>query len=112
MAKEKPYNESIDIYSLAIMAWQIFEMDTPFKGYSIAMHNNLVLEKGGRPKVNPKWGANLGTWLKQAWSEKISDRPKIRACTKVLRDEINLLQEDGEDAAQLDVSSRTANSAT
>ncbi|KAL3758729.1 hypothetical protein ACHAWU_001456 [Discostella pseudostelligera] len=112
VAKEKPYNESIDIYSLAIMAWQIFEMDTPFKGYSIAMHNNLVLEKGGRPKVNPKWGAKLGTWLKQAWSEKISDRPKIRACTKVLRDEINLLQEDGEDAAQLDVSSRTANSAT
>lgn len=112
VAKEKPYNESIDVYSLAIMAWQIFEMDTPFKGYSIAMHNNLVLEKGGRPKVNPKWGEKLGTWLKKSWSDKISDRPKIRACTKVLRDEINLLQEDGDDAAQLDVSSRTAASAT
>ena len=34
--------------SLAILAWQIFEMDTPYKGYSIAMHNNLVIEKGGR----------------------------------------------------------------
>ena len=48
VAKEQPYNETVDVYSLAILAWQIFEMDTPYKGYSIAMHNNLVIEKGGR----------------------------------------------------------------
>merc|ERR1719232_2303056 len=41
VAKEKPYNETVDVYSLAILAWQIFEMDIPFRGYSIAMHNDL-----------------------------------------------------------------------
>ena len=108
VAKEQPYNETVDVYSLAILAWQIFEMDTPYKGYSIAMHNNLVIEKGGRPKLNPKWGENLCTWLKKAWSEKISDRPSTRESTKVLRDEINLLQVDVEDIAGIDASSRTA----
>ena len=108
VAKEQPYNETVDVYSLAILAWQIFEMDTPYKGYSIAMHNNLVIEKGGRPKLNPKWGENLCTWLKKAWSEKISDRPSTRESTKVLRDEINLLQVDVEDFAGIDASSRTA----
>ena len=108
VAKEQPYNETVDVYSLAILAWQIFEMDTPYKGYSIAMHNNLVIEKGGRPKLNPKWGENLCTWLKKAWSEKISDRPSTRESTKVLRDEVNLLQVDVEDFAGIDASSRTA----
>ena len=108
VAKEQPYNETVDVYSLAILAWQIFEMDTPYKGYSIARYNNLVVEKGGRPKLNPKWGENLCTWLKKAWSEKISDRPSTRESTKVLRDEVNLLQVDVEDFAGLDASSRTA----
>mmetsp|Transcript_7432 Transcript_7432/g.16064 ORF Transcript_7432/g.16064 Transcript_7432/m.16064 type:complete len:415 (-) Transcript_7432:2133-3377(-) len=112
VAKEQPYNETVDVYSLAIMAWQIFEMDTPFKGYSIAMHNNLVIEKGGRPRVNPKWGGPLCDWLKQAWSDDISKRPSTKQSTKVLRDEINKLQEDIEDFSQIDASSRTANSAT
>jgi len=112
VAKEQPYNETVDVYSLAVLAWQIFEMETPFKGYSIAMHNNLVIEKGGRPKVNPKWGEKLGTWLKKAWAEKISDRPSTRECTKILRDEINLIQVDTQDLCQIDASSRTAASLT
>lgn len=112
VAREVPYNETVDVYSLAIMAWQIFEMDTPFRGYSIAMHNDLVVEKGGRPKVNQKkWGNNLCAWLKKAWSANIADRPSTKECTKVLRDEINALQDDIEDFSQIDASSRTANSA-
>ena len=110
VAKEQPYNETVDVYSLAILAWQIFEMDTPYKGYSIAMLNNLVFEKGGRPKLSPKWGENLCTWLKKAWSEKISDRPSTRECTKVLRDEFNLLQVGVEDFSGTDLSNQTAKS--
>lgn len=110
VAKEEPYNETVDVYSLAIMAWQIFEMDTPFRGYSIAMHNDLVVGKGGRPRVNPKWGDRLCGWLKKAWSSKIPERPSTTECTKVLRDEINALQDDVEDFSQIDASSRTANS--
>lgn len=108
MALEQPYNQSVDVYSLAIMAWQIFEMDTPFRGYSIAMHNNLVVEKGGRPKINPKWGPRLGGWLKKAWSKSIPERPSMEKTVKLLRDEINDLQDDVEDFSQIDASSRSA----
>ncbi len=111
VAKEMPYNESVDVYSLAILAWQIFEMDTPYKGYSIAMHKNLVIEKGGRPKINPKWGEKVGAWLKKAWSTKISDRPTSRESTKTLRAEISLLHQEGDEIGDIDASSRTAASA-
>lgn len=110
VAKELPYNETCDVYSLAIMAWQIFEMDTPFKGYSIAMHNNLVVGKGGRPRINPKWGGRLCDWMRAAWSAKIPDRPSAKECTKALREEINECQDDIEDFSQIDMSNRTANS--
>ena len=112
VAKEQPYNETVDVYSLAIMAWQIFEMDTPFKGYSIAMHNNLVVEKGGRPKLNQKWGKAICQWLGDAWKVKISKRPSMKASTRVLREQISVLQDETEDATNLDASSRTAASAS
>jgi hypothetical protein len=91
------------------MAWQIFAMDIPFKGYSLVMHNSLVVEKGGRPKTDPKWGDNICAWMKKAWSEKIKDRPNMKGCTQVLREEINLVMVDVEES-QIDVSSRTNNS--
>jgi len=112
VALEKPYNETVDVYSLAILAWEIFEMNTPFRGYSVAMHNELVIGKGGRPKLNPKWGDRLCGWLTKAWSAKIPDRPDTKTCKNLLRDEINSCQDDVEDFSQIDVSNRTANSAT
>jgi len=112
VAKEEPYNETVDVYSLGVMAWQIFAMDTPFLGYSIAMHNNLVVEKGGRPKLNPKWGDPLCKWLKNAWSQNIDNRPSMKGCTKILRGEISKVQEDIEDFSNIDASSRTAASAS
>lgn len=112
VALEKPYNETVDVYSLAILAWEIFEMNTPFRGYSVAMHNELVIGKGGRPKLNPKWGDRLCGWLTKAWSANIPDRPDTKTCKNLLRDEINSCQDDVEDFSQIDASNRTANSAT
>lgn len=112
VALEKPYNETVDVYSLAILAWEIFDMSTPFKGYSVAMHNELVIGKGGRPKLNLKWGERLCGWLTKAWSAKISDRPDTATCKSLLRDEINACQDDVEDFSQIDASNRTAASAT
>lgn len=112
VALEKPYNETVDVYSLAILAWEIFDMNPPFRGYSIAMHNELVVGKGGRPKLNPKWGDKLCGWLRKAWSVNIPERPDTKTCKTLLRDEISACQDDVEDFSQIDASSRTANSAT
>jgi len=112
VAKELPYNETVDVYSLSMMAWQIFAMQTPFSGYSIAIHQEVVIEKGGRPKIDPKWGTRLGLWMSKAWSPKISERPNMRLTSKAFRDEVNSLQDEIEDFDQIDASSRTAKSAT
>lgn len=110
VARETAYNETVDVYSLAIMAWQILAMSTPFDGYSIAMHNDLVIQKGGRPKLDPAWGDRIAQLFKRAWASKISARPSMKEFTGVMREEVNDLQSEIEDFSQLDASSRTANS--
>jgi serine/threonine protein kinase len=111
VALEQPYNETCDVYSLAIMAWQIFAMNTPFSGYSMAMHNDLVVQKGYRPKLEPgKWGDNLCNVMTRSWSKNINDRPKMKEVTKLLREEVNKHEDEIEDFGQIDASSRTNNS--
>ena len=112
VAKEHPYNETVDVYSLSMMAWQIFAMQVPFSGYSIAMHNELVVEKGGRPKIDPKWGKKVGDWMSKAWSPKIQNRPNMRLTSKAFREEVNSYEDEIEDFSQIDASSRTAKSAS
>ena len=111
VAKELPYNETADVYSLAMMAWQIFAMQVPFSGYSISMHNTIVVEKGGRPKIDPKWGDKLGEWMGKAWSPKIPLRPSMKKTSQVFREEVNKYEDEIEDFSNIDVSSRTAKSA-
>ena len=111
VAKELPYNETADVYSLSMMAWQIFAMQVPFSGYSISMHNTIVVEKGGRPKVDPKWGEKLGEWMGKAWSPKIPLRPSMKKTSQVFREEVNKYEDEIEDFSNIDVSSRTAKSA-
>ena len=111
VATEKPYNETVDVYSLAIMAWQILAMSTPFSGYSVAMHNDLVVQKGARPKLDPQWGDKLCGLIKRSWSTDVKERPSMKEVTKLLREEVNSLHDEIEDFSQIDASSRTANSA-
>ena len=110
VALELPYNETVDVYSLAIMAWQIFSMTTPFAGYSIAMHNDLVIQKGYRPKLDLKWGDGLCNVISRSWSKNIDERPKMKEVTKLLRDEVNKHEDEIDDFGQIDASSRTVNS--
>ena len=85
-------------------------METPFSGYSIAMHNDLVIQKGYRPKLNPKWGSFINDLLARSWSKNINDRPKMKEVTKILREEVNKHEDEIDDFGQIDASSRTVNS--
>lgn len=85
-------------------------MTTPFSGYSIAMHNDLVITKGGRPKLDPKWGPTINNLLTKSWSKNIQDRPKMKEVTKMLREEVNKHEDEIDDFGQIDASSRTINS--
>jgi len=102
VALGNPYNLSVDVYSFAILLWQILSMETPFSGYNVKMHHNVVIEKNGRPKLNPKWPENIADIMNNSWVKKIEKRISFKEINKILQDDL--------DSVELNNSGRTARS--
>ena len=74
VAKKEPYNLSADVYSFAILLWQLLALETPFKKYNLAVMGKLVNEKGYRPECHQSWPMGLIKLLKRCWSAETQNR--------------------------------------
>jgi hypothetical protein len=88
VALSQPYNENVDVYSMAILSFQILAMETPFEGYTMNMFNKKVVEGGFRPKCDPAWPTEIQNMLQHGWCAS-KDRLSMDEFSNVLRDEIN-----------------------
>jgi len=77
IVKGVPYGPSADIYSLAIIVWQICSLQTPFEGYDCHLHEEMVVYNGERPEVIPSWPDNLKKLIQDSWSDNIWKRPSL-----------------------------------
>jgi serine/threonine protein kinase len=106
----KTYNETCDTFSFAILAWQMFAIETPYEGYGVSMFHKSVIKGGARPKINPKWGPEISSFLQRAFVDN-PKRPSMNDACDLLRDEINKLS-DEEITDILDASRKSRLSAT
>lgn len=88
VALSQPYNENVDVYSMAILSWQMFAMETPFEGYTMKMFNSKVVVGGHRPKCDPSWSSEIQSMLRQGWCDS-KDRLSMAEFSSYLREEIN-----------------------
>jgi serine/threonine protein kinase len=49
VACHQPYNVSSDVYSWAMVSYEVFTLQKPFDGWTGGMHNDLACERGARP---------------------------------------------------------------
>jgi serine/threonine protein kinase len=108
VAQEKPYNYTADVYSFAILLWQLLSLKTPFDRFGVSIFNELVVEKGFRPDLEKKWPASIQDLIKMCWSKDMKRRLQFDDMVEILRGEISVMS--GEDANDIDVSRRTARS--
>jgi len=109
VALGKNYNETCDTFSFAILAWQMFAMETPYEGFGVSMFQKSVIAGGARPKINPSWGAEIGNFLQKAFVDH-PKRPAMNDVCDLLREQINQLS-DEEIADILDASRKSRLSA-
>jgi len=88
VAKGEPYNTSADIYSFAILLWQIYSLEKPFEDYNVKMHRELVIHGNQRPPINPRWPEKLSNLISSAWSTNLSERPTVYKIMHVLRSDV------------------------
>jgi len=107
VAKEMPYNTSVDVYSFSILLWQICSLEIPFAGCNVKSHAKRVVQGGLRPDINQSWSKPLKNLMTTGWSEEMTERPNCCQIMDVLRCEVNPFLGETEVNA-LDQSNRTA----
>lgn len=90
MAKELPYNKSVDAYSFGIMLHELLSCEKPFFGYSSGKHMSLVVMGGERPKMDSKhtsgWPMDLQWLMKRCWSPFPTSRPDFHVIRQTLQE--------------------------
>lgn len=109
VARRLPYNHTVDVYSFAILFWQICSLEQPFANYDVQKHSDLVVHGSDRPNLDKSWSPELCALMEQGWSAKISDRPDFEYIADVIRKEFNPYISN-EEALALDESCKTAKS--
>lgn len=96
VALMKPYNLSADVYSYGILLWEVNSYEMPYKTFTMKMLEEYVLEKGYRPKVNPKWMSVWKDLMLECWDQNPEKRPNFDSVLSILREKIYQLEGDGD----------------
>lgn len=82
VAKDHPYNESVDAYSFGILLWEICSLEKPFFGLSSRKHMREVVLGGERPKMDhvhiANWPVELQGLMQSCWCDTPSSRPSLK----------------------------------
>lgn len=82
VATSSPYNEKAEVFSFAIILWQLAAHERPFRRMSAAQHSQRVCRDGERPKLKRSWPSELRTLLTDMWQHEPRARPSM---TEVVR---------------------------
>ena len=75
--KGKPYNQKTDVYSWAMIMWNILALEPPFALYTELMIIDRVCGRGYRPKLFSTWSTRISRIISLSWSADISERPNF-----------------------------------
>ncbi|GAX19326.1 hypothetical protein FisN_4Lh093 [Fistulifera solaris] len=87
----QPYNVAADVYSWAMVAYEIMALTKPFSGWTRDMHSQMVCGMGARPPLNHHGGfvaTPFQAILQQAWHQMPHMRPSIAA----VRHDVQILE--------------------
>ncbi|CAN0018141.1 unnamed protein product, partial [Scytosiphon promiscuus] len=59
LVRHEPYNTKVDIYSWAILSWEILAIDKPYAWATQATFVSRVVAGGERPELPKAWPARL-----------------------------------------------------
>ena len=97
VASHQVYNVSADVYSWAMVCYEIFVLEKPFHGWTRDMHANLVCGRGARPDTS-SLTPSVRSVLEACWSQYAYRRPAMRVVEQNVKrlEEQQLLEICGE----------------
>jgi len=82
--ERKPYNTKADVYSFALLLWEMLSQQRPFARYTKKMYRTRVVKKGERPLIDTSWPVEIQILLSRAWSRDMDERPTMKQVCAIL----------------------------
>lgn len=82
VANCEQYNEKSEVYTWAVIVWEMTTQERPYSGINRERFMELVVAKGLRPNVkHPRcvsaWGPVFTDLIERCWSRRIATRPSF-----------------------------------
>lgn len=104
VAKERPYNQTADVYSFSILLCFMCNLEAPFEGFNHVKMMQKVFTKGVRPKISKMCPESLAEIIPRMWHTDLSNRPELDEVLEVLAQVLTAI--NGDDY-ELDNTNRT-----
>jgi serine/threonine protein kinase len=92
----RPYDGKCDVYSLAILLWEMFTLRPAFKHMNHAEYEVRILQRGERLRLRGI-PSLIQEVIQESWQRKASQRPSMERVASMIRGKLKIVS-DGDDA--------------
>jgi serine/threonine protein kinase len=96
VAECKPYDEKCDVFSYAILLWEILALRGAFRGFSRREYLDRVCREKERLPLPRQWPPLTRLMIKEAWDNDPAKRPTMKRVAALVRGDLNELTTDEE----------------
>jgi serine/threonine protein kinase len=94
VALGKPYDREADVYSFAVLLWEIVSLDWAYNGYDTRQYFIQVCAHNQRLPVKRSWPAMVRVIIEEGWDPNPQKRPNMSRIGTLLRGELADLTSD------------------
>jgi serine/threonine protein kinase len=91
--RRKPYNTKADVYSFALLLWEILALSKPFGDCTEQKYRSRVVKRGERPEIDSSWPLEIQELLRKTWSPSMDKRPTMKEVCAILKEQIAKLRD-------------------
>ena len=85
LLEDNTFTEKSDVYSYAIVLWEIWDRGVPWRGLKPVQITRQVVDKHQRPPVPPAMPAELRKLMVRAWAHQPGARPSFKEIAAAVR---------------------------
>jgi len=97
VALNRRYNERVDVYSFALIVWEMASLTKPFAGMNVPEHCAQVCQGGMRPSLQRAWPKPLTDLVTACWNGDQMRRPSMDVVVDEVQAQLEALGTDGVD---------------